>query len=75
MQSNVKGVLQKKKLVVKNGSYIQEQALEFYPLTAAENKQQCWAQCIRALIAVTTNSPIIHPRQVSCNHRRPSISL
>ena len=49
IESNVKGVLQKKKLDVKKVSYIQEQAFEFYPLTAAEKRQQCWARCVRAI--------------------------
>ena len=49
LQSNIKGVLQKKKLDVKKVSYVQEQAFEFFPLTAAENKQQCWARCVRAI--------------------------
>ena len=49
MPSNVKGVFGKKKLDVEKVRYIQQQALELFPLTAAENKQRCWARCIRAI--------------------------
>ena len=47
--SNVKGVMGKKKLDVRKVSYIQQQTFKFFPLTAAENKQRCWARCVRAI--------------------------